>query len=196
MSRSAHVVRRVRLILALVGIGILLGAGLVEVQAQTLAETDVTITVIDDGVLDVRWATSDGTFLANGESPALTAANPSITAGATFTLSIDDTRTDTSRAGYAISLRASALTAESSSVSLEPDRLAIADIDGLPGGAASSDAIGQSLGAPVTVLTVEAGAEAVSTTVTVTIELTLTPGDLPGVYQGGITFDVTPLSGP
>lgn len=192
MSRLPHARRQLRLILALIGIGIVLGVSLVEVQAQTTAETDVTIKVIDEGTLDVTWATSDATFLANGEAPALTAANPSITASATFALAIDDTRTDGNRAGYAISLRASALTVDGSGTAIEPNRLTIAAIDGLPEAAA----IGQSLGAPVTVLTVDSGADAVSTTVTITVELTLVPGDQPGAYQGGLTFDVTPLTSP
>lgn len=147
----------------------------------------------------IRVSVSDpdtGATAADGEAPALTAANPSVTVSAAFSLAIDDTRTDANRSGYTISLQAGAFTADGSPSVIGPDLLAITDVAGLPGGTSAPGAIGQSLDAPVTVLTVASGAGAVSTTITVTIAMTLPPGTMPGTYSGGITFDVVPLSSP
>ena len=196
MSRPNNGVQRARLILVLISLGIMLGTTVATVDAQTSAETGVSVTIVDEGALDITWVTTETTFLADGEAPALAAANPSATVSAAFSLAIDDSRTDANRSGYSISLRAGAFTADGSPSVIGPDLLAITDVTGLPQGNSAPGAIDQSLDAPVTVLTVASGAGAVSTTITVTIAMTLPPGTMPGTYSGGITFDVVPVSSP
>lgn len=186
--------QRARLVLVLVALGIALGATTASVQAETSAETGVSITIVDDtpideGDLTIAWASHNATFLASGDAPTLTAANPSATVSATVSLTIDDTRTDPNRSGYAVSLRTGAFTAECSPSVIGPDQLVIANITGLPDGTSAATAIDQALDSPVTVAN---GFPAVSTTLTVTIAMTLPPG----TYSGGITFDVLPLTGP
>ncbi len=196
MRWQVNAPRRVRLILVLMSLGIMLGATAATADAQTSAETGVSVTIVDEGILAVAWAGNNTVLLANGEAPALTAANPSATVSGTFALTIDDTRTDATRSGYTLSLRAGAFTAEGSPSVIGPDLLAITDVTGLPEGASPAMAIGQTLDAPVTVLSVASGSDQVSTTVTVTIAMTLPPGTMPGTYTGGITFNILPVTGP
>ncbi len=189
---------RIRLILVLVAVGIILGTTAASVVAQTTAAiTIVDDTPVDDeGTLSVSWTSSNAVFLANGDASALTAANPSATVSANFTLAIEDTRTDSTRSGYTVSLRAGVFTAEGSPSVIGPELLAIVNVTGLPDGASPAMAVGQSFQSPITLLTVASGSAAVSTTVTIIIEMTLPPGTMPGTYQGSITYDVVPVTGP
>ena len=177
-------------LIALVGV---LGIFATPAGAETTTETGVTITIVDEGELDVSWGEQDTTFLTDGESPALSAANPSATATATFSLTIADTRAE--RDGYRIVVSAGSFTAGGSATPIGPEMLAITGVGGLPEVAADATAIGATLDAPVTILTVPDEAAAVTTTVTVTIAMTIAPGTMPGAYTGEITLDILPVTG-
>ncbi len=135
-------------------------------------------------------------FLADGESPALTAGSPTVIATATFSLAITDTRADGSRPGYTVSLSADAFTAEGSTTVIGPGLLTIVDLTGLPEGTSGATAIGATLDTPVPVLTVSSDAPAITTTIAITVAMTLPPGTMPGAYSGGLTFDMMPAVAP
>jgi hypothetical protein len=159
-------------------------------SAQTSTETSVTVSIVDEGSLDIAWASSGLAFLADGESPAMTAGSPAVTATATFSLAIADTRADGSRPGYTVSVRADAFTAEGSSSVIGPELLTIVDLGGFPEGTSGATAIGATLDAPVPLLTVASDAPAIAATIEITVAMTLPPGTAPGAYNGGLTFDV------
>ncbi len=71
MSRPNNDVQRARLILVLISLGIMLDTTVATVDAQTSAETGVSVTIVSEGALDITWVTTETTFLVDGEAPAL-----------------------------------------------------------------------------------------------------------------------------
>lgn len=185
-----------RICLALVAVAGLLGVGGRIASAETSTETGVSVIIVDEGVLDVSWGEGDLAFLQDGDNPALTAASPAVTATATFSLAIADSRADANRHGYSIAVSAGSFTAVGSTSPIGPDMLAIVGIGGLPEGSSGESPIGATLDSPVTVVTVASGASPVETTVTITIAMTISPGTMPGKYTGAIILDVLPLTAP
>jgi hypothetical protein len=182
-------VTRIAFVVALVG-ALMIGGQ--SVSADTSSQTSVTVTIIEEGTLDIAWASQDTSFLVDGQTPALTAASPTVTATATFSLSLKDTRTEGNRTGYTLALSAEPFTAGDSGI--DPSLLTIVDVNGLPEGASAATAIGATLDHPVIILTVANGSPAMNTTIVVTIAMAIAPGTMPGNYSGGIFFDLGPVA--
>ncbi len=159
--------------------------------AQTTTQTDVTVLITDTGTLDVHWGDGPFQFLANGAAPSVTAVDAAQTT-ATFSIVIHDTRADSDRTGYAITLTSTGIGADGSAPLLGPEHLLISDLTGLPEGASAPNAIGSTLVAPVTVISVAANAPAIDTTISLAISLTIPAGTFPGTYTGGFSLDVLP----
>ncbi len=195
MRLSRNGAQRGRLVVVLVLLGIMIGTTAATTEAQTSAETGVSITIVDEGGLDIGWISADTPFLVDGDAPAVYAGHATV-ALVNVSFAVDDTRADANRSGYTVRLSAGTFTAEGSSSVIDAGQLAVADVTGPPEGDSPVLAIGQTLDSPVAVLAVGTGAEAVSATVTVTIEMIIPPGTMPGTYHGGLTFDVLPVDGP
>jgi hypothetical protein len=162
------------------------------VAADTSTTTGGSVTITDAGTLDIHWQGEGATFLANGESPSVTAVDGA-TVTATFTLVIDDTRAAESRPGYEVRLSADPFTITGTDHLIPAAQLSITDITGLPDGLDASAALGLPLDAAVTLLTVPAGADPVNATLAVTITMTIPAGTFPGTFGGAIDAEIVLL---
>ena len=158
------------------------------VVAEPEASTGVTISVVPEGTFDVAWVGDAPVFLVNGSAPAPTAADPEVNATATFTLAISDTRPDESRPGYTLAI--SAMPFASDRGTIEPERLTIVDLTGLPDGLSAATAVGRTLETPVVIVVAPGGTPAVSATLTITVAMRIGPGIPAGEYSGGVAFEI------
>jgi hypothetical protein len=162
-------------------------------NANTLDQAPVSISVVNDGALEIAWMGGAAGFLVNGEIPTLVAGTPEVVATATFELNITDTRPVATRTGYVVAISAREFAAANDSTTVTPSMLSIQSISGLPAGYVAEAAIGARLDSPVTILTVPNGAGAVDATISITIAMTITPGIMEGSYVGNITADILPI---
>jgi len=183
MNRCARL-WRVSAIALLIGVSALL-------PASASDETRITITLQNVGSLSVTWLESESTFLVNGEEPGVSSSSPAM-AKAEFAIEIRDTRADGERHGYSVAISATAFTAAGSTTPLASGQLKVASVNSAPA-AVSPGGAGQSLAAPVTLLTVEDEAPPVTVTLTVTVALTIAAGTMPGAYSGRLTLEVLPI---
>jgi hypothetical protein len=184
--------------LSLVLVSVLALAGLA-IQPALANDAVVLVEIVDEGTLTIGWGEESPAFLVNGESPSLTAYTPSVTATASFSLVIEDTRADESRDGYVIRLQASPFSSDGAPSAIQPGQLTVTGVTGvtgLPDGIPVTTANGQSLDSPVNVLTVPNGAAALDTTLAITVAMTLLPGTMPGAYTGSLIFDLLPWVAP
>jgi hypothetical protein len=164
------------------------------VIADTSSQTSVTFEIVNEGQLDISWASEVPAFTVNGEAPVLTATSPPTEAFAEFRLVISDTRADGNRTGYAVTVQSSAFTASGSMTVIQPDQLRVSGITADPTGTHLDTIAGVALNQPVTILTVENGAPAVNATVTITVAMLIAPGMAAASYSGSLWFDLLPVS--
>lgn len=164
--------------------------------AAAADETQIEITFANVGSLSVNWATGDQAFLVDGAEPGVSSSSPPIIATATFTISIEDTRADGERSGYAVALSASVFTADGSQTPVPSEQFAIASVAASAGSGVTPTGALQSLATPVTVLTVLDEDPAVVTTLTVVVEMTILAGTMPGVYEGQLVLEVISVIAP
>lgn len=177
---------------ALLIAGSLAGPGLVSAQTEApTAETEIVVSVTNEGSLAVAWGSTNIAFLADGANPSLTAGNATPHITATLSLAIADTRADGDRAGYTIVLHATDLTNEAGAT-IAASSLQVESVTGTPAVAVGSASPGASFANPLTVLTIPDGAPAVNATVDLVLGTTLDPQTSEGTYTGTFTFDILP----
>jgi hypothetical protein len=159
-------------------------------SAQTTSETTVSIEITDAGTLDAYWENPGAAFLTEGENPALTAAG-GVTATAVFTLVVEDTRVSKERPGYIVSVSASPFVASDSGGVIEPAQLTIVDLDD-PG---NQQVIGATLDLPVAVLSVDANASSLNTSIAIAVSMAIPAGTPLGSYSGELIVDIIPVLG-
>ncbi|MGC4106858.1 MAG: hypothetical protein QM753_10975 [Thermomicrobiales bacterium] len=194
---SAHRDLRHRLLrgsAALLIAGSIAGPGLAHAQEEApTAETEIVVSVTNEGSLAVSWASTDIAFTADGEQPSISASSPTPYITATLSLAIADTRGDGSRAGYTIVLHATDLTTEGGSA-IAASALQVESVTGAPSSAVSVATQGASFANAITVLTVPDGAPAATATIDIVVGTTLEPTTAGGTYTGTFTFDVLPVT--
>lgn len=190
MSRHGDVRRRLlRGATALLIAGGLAGPGLAAAQdVAPTAETEIIVSVTNEGSLAVSWVSTDIMFLADGANPSLDASNAAPHITATLAIAIADTRADGNRPGYTIALHASDLVAAGGGT-IGAASLQVESITGVPETATGAP-IGSTLGGQVILLTVPDGAPAVTATIDLVVGTTLAPDTATGTYTGTFTFDV------
>lgn len=188
MHRSAF-----RRLLALILATSLLAATGVSALAQTSASTGVSVEYFEAGEFSFGWVGSgDVAFLVDGQAPTLNATTPSVTATATFTLTLTDSRS--TRPGYTIAVRSSAFTQEGTDHAIPAASLSIESAIGQPAGSTNL-MTGATLDNAVTLITVAADANAVNVTITITVAIQIGPGVPPGEYSGTLTLEFMAITG-
>lgn len=179
---------------ALLIAGSLTGPAFAHAQDEApTAETEIVVSVTNEGSLAVAWANPTMAFLADGANPSLTAGEAMPHIAATLSLAVTDTRADGNRPGYTIVLHASDLTTESGAT-IPAAGLQVESVTGAPASATGVTAPGATFSGPVTVLTVPDGAGAITATIDLVVGTTLAPDTAAGTYSGTFTFDVLPTT--
>lgn len=158
-------------------------------QAQTSSQAPVQVDIVETGSLEIGWLTSESIFTVEGDTPSLTAMNPTVTATASFALAIVDTRSDTSRAGFTVQIQSTSFVSEDGRLEIEPSHLWIADVIGVPGATIT----GRTLDQPITLVSTT-GTDPISAEITIVVGMTITPDMRPAAYSGGLSFTVLPLA--